>query len=148
MFFWGIILMIAGALSTLVTVLSNLDKFSGISYFGGFGPWVASFFAPQYLTGTKIAGLIGIVLVIVGLVLFIIGFIRQKKSGEADPTTTKSVKFLRDLKGEFRKITWPTLPATARNTGVTLVMCAILGVIICAIDLGLGQLIRLLVSLA
>ena len=34
-----------------------------------------------------------------------------------------------------------------RNTGVTLAMCAIMGLVICVIDFGLGKLIQLLVSL-
>jgi preprotein translocase SecE subunit len=145
MFFWGIILMIAGALSALVTFLSNLDVFGAIKSLG-FGPWVARFFAPENLTGQKVAFYLGIVLVIVGLVLFIVGKVRMAKNGEADKTSEKGIKFFRDLKGEFRKITWPTLAATSRNTAVTLAMCAIMGVIICLIDLGLGQLIKLLLG--
>lgn len=144
MFFWGIILMIAGALSALVTFLSNLEIFSDMKALG-WDAWVARFFLPEHITGEKIAFFIGVILVIVGFVLFIIGKIRMKKTGEADKATEKGSKFFRDLKGEFRKITWPTLAATGRNTVVTLAMCAIMGVIICLIDLGLGALIDLLV---
>ncbi len=144
MFFWGIILMIAGALSALVTFLSNLEMFGDIKALG-WDAWIARFFASANITGEKIAFFIGVILVIAGLVMFIVGKIRMKKTGEADKTTEKGGKFLRDLKGEFRKITWPTVAATTRNTAVTLVMCAIMGVIICLIDLGLGALIDLLV---
>ena len=56
-------------------------------------------------------------------------------------------KYFRDLRGEFKKIIWPTFPTVLRNTGVTLAMCAIMGLVICVIDFGLGKLIQLLVSL-
>ena len=146
MVFWGFILAIAGALTVLVSFLSSLHIFSAIGELG-FGTWVANFFAPEYLTGKKIAFFIALVLVVVGVICFFVGRARAKKSGEQDAKTEKSVKFLRDLKGEFKKITWPTLPAVVRNTGVTLALCAILGLIICLIDLGLGALIDLLLSL-
>ena len=50
-----------------------------------------------------------------------------------------------NLKGEFKKIIWPTLPTVVRNTGVTLAMCAVLGIAICLFDFGLGALIKLMV---
>ena len=53
-------------------------------------------------------------------------------------------KYFRDLRGEFKKIIWPTFPTVLRNTGVTLAM---MGLVICVIDFGLGKLIQLLVSL-
>lgn len=144
MFFWGIILMIAGTISALVTFLSNLEMFSDIKTLG-WDAWISRFFASANITGEKIAFFIGVILVIVGLVMFIVGKIRMKKTGEADKATAKSGKFMRDLKGEFHKITWPTVAATTRNTVATLAMCAMMGVIICLIDLGLGALIDLLV---
>ncbi len=55
-------------------------------------------------------------------------------------------KYFRDLKGEFKKIIWPTFPTVVRNTGVTLVMCAIIGVVTCLIDFGLGALVRLMLQ--
>ena len=56
-------------------------------------------------------------------------------------------KYFRDLKGEFKKIIWPTFPTVVRNTGVTLAMCAVMGLIIVVINFGLSNLIKLLVSL-
>ena len=146
MVFWGFILAIAGALTVLVSFLSSLNIFSDMSTLG-FSAWIARFFAPEYLTGKKIAFFIALILIVVGVICFFVGRARAKKAGEQDAKTEKSVKFLRDLKGEFKKITWPTFPAVVRNTGVTLVLCAILGLIICLIDLGLGALIDLLLSL-
>ncbi len=71
-----------------------------------------------------------------------------KPAKEKKPGFGKKVgKYFRDSKGEFKKIIWPTLPSVVRNTGVTLAMCAVLGVLICVFDLGLSSLIKLLVSL-
>ena len=55
-------------------------------------------------------------------------------------------KYFRDLKGEFKKIIWPTVPTVVRNTCVTLVMCAIIGIVTCLIDFGLGALVRLMLQ--
>lgn len=55
-------------------------------------------------------------------------------------------KFFRDTKGESNKIIWPTFPAVVRNTGVTLAMCVLLGLIICVVDIGLSALIELMVE--
>lgn len=69
--------------------------------------------------------------------------VKKKKSGKA----SRVVKYFRDLKGEFAKISWPTLSATTRNTAVTLAMCAIVGVLICAVDFGLSALVNLLLKI-
>ena len=144
MFFWGIILMIGGALAALVTFLSNLNIFADIAALG-FGKWIDLFFRPENLTGEKLAFLIGVALIAIGIILFFVGKARAKKAGE-DAANQKGVKFFRDLKGEFRKITWPTKKATARNTAVTLAVCVLMGAVICLIDLGLGQLVKLLLA--
>ena len=66
----------------------------------------------------------------------------EKKLGRG----ARIAKYFRDLKGEFKKVVWPTIPATVRNTLVTLAMCVVLGVLICAIDIGLSALVDLLVQ--
>ncbi len=78
----------------------------------------------------------------------------QKSAKDAKPAKKKGrglgkriAKYFRDLKGEFKKIIWPTFPTVVRNTGVTLAMCAIMGLIICVIDFGLSKLVELFVSL-
>ena len=78
----------------------------------------------------------------------------QKSAKDAKPAKKKGrglgkrmAKNFRDLKGEFKKIIWPTFPTVVRNTGVTLAMCAIMGLIICVIDFGLSKLVELFVSL-
>ncbi|MBR2338530.1 MAG: preprotein translocase subunit SecE [Clostridia bacterium] len=113
----------------------------------GFGAWLNRFFDPANLTGKKAVFYVAVVLLVVGVILFVVGKIKSAKAGEHDKQTQKGIKFFRDLKGEFKKITWPTLPTVVRNTGVTLALCAILGVIICLIDLGCGALIKLMQAL-
>ena len=147
MIFWGLVLMLGGLLSALVAFLSNVGgMIESIQKFG-FAVWIERFFTPAYLTSGKIALFIGVVIVVVGLVLFIRGKIAAKKNGQSDATTQKAGKFLRDLKGEFKKVTWPTLPDVTRNTIVTLAMIAVVGVIVCLVDLGLSGLIDLLMSI-
>lgn len=69
----------------------------------------------------------------------------SKSASKKGPGLGKRVgKFFRDTKGEFKKIIWPTFPAVVRNTGVTLAVCVLLGLVICAVDIGLSYLIDLL----
>lgn len=71
----------------------------------------------------------------------------SKSTSKKGPGLGKRVgKFFRDTKGEFKKVIWPTFPAVVRNTGVTLAMCVLLGLIICAVDIGLSALINLMVE--
>ncbi|MCQ2404419.1 MAG: preprotein translocase subunit SecE [Clostridia bacterium] len=56
-------------------------------------------------------------------------------------------RYLKELKGEFKKITWPTWASLWNNTWATIAMCAIVGAIVCIIDFGLDALINLLLSL-
>ena len=146
MVLWGLILTVGGFLTGLATFLDSTHIFADMSALG-FGAWVARFFDPANLSGKKIAFYIGVVVLLVGVILMIVGSIKAKKTGEQDASTKKGAKFFRDLKGEFNKITWPTMPTVLRNTGVTLALCAIMGIIICVIDLVLGELIKLLISL-
>ena len=53
------------------------------------------------------------------------------------------VKFLRDLKGEFKKIVWPSKKQIINNTIVVIVAIIVIGVFIWAIDLGLAALVKL-----
>lgn len=79
---------------------------------------------------------------------------KTEKEAKASKSTSKKGpgpgkrmgKFFRDTKGEFKKIIWPTFPAVVRNTGVTLAMCVILGLLICIVDVGLSALINLMVQ--
>ncbi|MDD2361715.1 MAG: preprotein translocase subunit SecE [Oscillospiraceae bacterium] len=72
----------------------------------------------------------------------------QKPAKKKDPRSRPSVKkYFRDLKGEFKKIIWPSKNTILRNTAATLAMCAFVGVFVTLFDLGLSALIRLVSSI-
>lgn len=147
MILWGFIMMAVGFLACLILFLSNLDLFSKLGQLG-FGPYVDAFFAKQYLTSNKVIFMIALVALVIGVVLYFIARAKNKKAGVDNPVIPVKVKkFFRDTRGEFKKIVWPGLPTVVRNTVATLVMCALVGVIIVVIDLGLSTLINLLLSL-
>ncbi len=54
--------------------------------------------------------------------------------------------FLRDNKSEVKKIVWPSFRDVVKNTVIVLIMCLIVGVLIWAVDFGLGQLIELILG--
>lgn len=57
-------------------------------------------------------------------------------------------KFFKDVKGEIKKIVWPTVPSVFKNTGITLVVVIILGLFVFALDFGLNKLFGLIMELA
>lgn len=145
MLFWGFILLVGGALVSLILFLSHLDLFSSIAAVG-FGNYVNLFFAPEYGSIDKTLFLIAAGAAILGIVLYVVGRIRNKE--EENPLVPVRVsKFFRDTKGEMKKVVWPNVPSVVRNTGVVLAMCAVTAVVIVAVDAVLGLLIDLLQGL-
>lgn len=61
---------------------------------------------------------------------------------------SKTAKFLRECKGELKKITWPTPKATTKNFLVVLAVIAVMGVFIFALDQGLYALLNLVMETA
>lgn len=57
-------------------------------------------------------------------------------------------KFFKDFKGEWKKVTWPSGKTVLNNSIVVIVIVAIVGLAILAIDTGLSEIIDGLVSLA
>ena len=55
-------------------------------------------------------------------------------------------RWFKDLRGELKKVTWPTKKDMINYSIVVLVFIVIMGVIIGVIDLGAGKLVELLVS--
>ncbi len=147
MILWGFIMMAVGFVACLILFLSNLDLFAQIGTYG-FGGYVQRFFDKQYLNADKVIFVIALVALVIGAVLYFVARAKNKKAGEDNPVIPVKVKkFFRDTRGEFKKIVWPGFPTVVRNTVATLVMCALVGVIIVVIDLGLSALINLLLSL-
>lgn len=51
-------------------------------------------------------------------------------------------KFLSDVRGEFKKVTWPSREQTIKQTGVTLLITLMCSVFLGAIDYGLSQIVK------
>ena len=58
----------------------------------------------------------------------------------------KAIKFLRECKGEIKKISWPTAKQTTKNFGVVLAVIVIVGRFIFALDQGLYALLNLVMQ--
>ena len=141
----GFIAAVVAVIVALVAFLSNLNIFSDMASMG-FGPWINNFFA--HITAQKVVFFIAVAVFIIGVVLYFKGRKAAKKAGEDTPFIPQKItKFVRDTRGEFKKIVWPTFPTVLRNTGVVLALCVVLGVIICLVDFGLGALVDLMLSL-
>lgn len=57
-------------------------------------------------------------------------------------------EFVEQVRTEFRKIAWPTLPETVRMTVMVLIMTSILAVFFLGVDQVLGRIVRALLALA
>ncbi|MFA7672225.1 MAG: preprotein translocase subunit SecE [Clostridia bacterium] len=58
----------------------------------------------------------------------------------------KFIGFFKAIFQELKKVTWPTSKQTVKSTVTVLVVCAIVGLVICLFDWGLSTLIKLLVA--
>ena len=145
---WGFLLLVGGFIACLIFFFSNMTDIFGYIQSVGFGGYVSMFFDPDTLSTAKVAFVIVALLAVLGLVLYIIGRIRNRGSEEKNPVVPAKVsKYLRDTRGEFKKIVWPNFPTVVRNTGVVLAMCAITAVVIVAVDFLSGLLTDLLLKL-
>ena len=145
---WGFILLAGGLIAALGYFISEAGDVFRVIGNNGFGGYVEAFFDPEKLTSQKVIFVIVSVLAILGLVLYIMGRIQNKKSGaEKNPIIPSKVsKYLRDTKGEYKKIVWPNFPTVVKNTGVVLAMCAVTAVVIILADAGLSELIKLMLG--
>lgn len=144
---WGFLLLVGGFLGSLILFLSQIPGIFDNMAKLGFGGYINAYFT--YFDTAKLFFLICAVLMVAGLVLYIVGLVRNKNvEGEKNTVIPAKVsKYFRDTKGEFKKIVWPSLPSVVKNTGVVLAMCAITGVVIIAVDAVCGLLIDLLLKL-
>lgn len=55
-------------------------------------------------------------------------------------------QYLKDSKGEMKKVTWPSRKATIGLTWVVLVVVLIISLYLGVVDLGLSKLIKLILS--
>lgn len=71
--------------------------------------------------------------------------IPQKKpvSAPKDNFITKSIQFLREVKAELKKVTWPSRKQAAGSTLVVILLVMIISLFLGVVDMGLSSLIRL-----
>jgi preprotein translocase subunit SecE len=62
----------------------------------------------------------------------------------ADNWWTRSVQFLREVKTELKKVTWPTRKQTLGSTGVVIVLVMIVSMFLGLVDMGLAGIVRLI----
>ncbi len=55
-------------------------------------------------------------------------------------------KFLTEVRAEFKKVTWPSREQTLKQTGVVLVVVAIIGVFLGMVDFGLSGLVKMIIG--
>jgi preprotein translocase subunit SecE len=60
----------------------------------------------------------------------------------ADNVFTRAVQFLREVKIELKKVTWPTRKQTLGSTAVVIVLVMIISVFLGLVDVSLGNLVR------
>lgn len=144
---WGFLLLVGGAIACLIFFLSQVADIIGFIGSLGFGGYVEAFFNPANVNTNKVLFMITLALTILGLVLYIVGRVKNKDADKNPIVPAKVKKYLRDTKGEFKKIVWPNFSTVVRNTGVVLAMCAVVGLLVVVIDYGLSALITWLVGL-
>jgi len=142
---WGFLLLVFGALAGIILLCNNFDMFTLMGQLG-FGGYVDAFFDPKNLTAGKVVAMVALFLFILGAVLYIVGRIKNKDAEKNPIVPVKVKKYLRDTRGEFKKITWPTFSTTVRNTMVVLAMCAVTAVVIVGVDALCGFLVDLLMG--
>ncbi|MBF0100723.1 MAG: preprotein translocase subunit SecE [Desulfobacterales bacterium] len=59
---------------------------------------------------------------------------------------TKSIAFLREVKIELKKVTWPTRKQTLSSTTIVIVLVIIISVFLGIVDSGLAGLLRIVLG--
>ena len=68
----------------------------------------------------------------------------KPKAATQDPNfVQKSIQFLREVKIELKKVTWPTRKQTIGSTVVVIVLVLIISLFLGLVDMGLSSLVRM-----
>jgi len=59
---------------------------------------------------------------------------------------SKALQFLKEARGELRKVTWPTMKDTMASTSVVIVLVLVVSIFLGMVDLGLTRIIRLVLG--
>jgi preprotein translocase subunit SecE len=102
----------------------------------------------DYTSFVLIAAIAILVFTILAIAYLLIDdYIEVAESKGAKLTIPKRiVRFFRDYKSEVKKIVWPGYKEVIKNTVIVLIMCLIIGLLIWAVDFGLGQLVQLILG--
>ena len=147
MIFWGFVMWFVGAVAGIMALLVGATGImNGLDMFG-FSGYFARLVDPANLTAKKIVFLVALVLIVIGLIVFFLGRAKVRRTGEPEKAGARALKYWRDTKGEYKKITWPSFKTVVQNTGVTLIVCALVAVFVCLVDLGLSALIDLFLNI-
>ncbi len=68
--------------------------------------------------------------------------IKAKSAGAENGVIQKSVQFLREVKIELKKVTWPSRKQTLGSTAVVIVLVMVISLFLGVVDFGLSSLIR------
>lgn len=71
----------------------------------------------------------------------------SKKEKAKAKKPNRIVKYFRDLKGELKKVVWPSKKTVVNNTGIVLVVMLVVGLFLTGVDTGVGFLIEKLIGL-
>lgn len=67
----------------------------------------------------------------------------SKSKGQSDNFYNKSIQFLREVKIELKKVTWPSRTQTMGTTAVVIVLVIIISLFLGLVDLGLTKLVSI-----
>jgi preprotein translocase subunit SecE len=70
----------------------------------------------------------------------------RKEPGKLKSYFDTSVQFLREVKIELKKVTWPTRKQTMSSTVVVIILVMIISLFLGVIDIGLGKIIRVVLK--
>lgn len=72
----------------------------------------------------------------------------EKKQNFFVRTSKGAAKFLRDVKGEIKKVVWPTPKSVFKNTGVVLATIIVMGLFIFCLDTVFINLLKLVMDIS
>ena len=74
------------------------------------------------------------------------GTIKGESGGKIKKVYDQSIQFLREVKVELKKVTWPSRKQTLGSTVVVLILVFIISAFLGIVDMGLSKLVRLVLQ--
>ena len=135
----SIVTSLASAVYMLVIVLSEPVKFVDTRPLAGVT-------AIDYTIGIVIATIVLFVTSAVAVAyLFVSDYVEVLESnGSKLPVGRRIINFFKDYKGEIKTVVWPGPRDVVKNTLIVFAVCLLIGGFVWLLDLGLGQLLKLI----